>query len=83
MQGKPEGLRCFLIVAWNLVAFVFCGMIICMRNINYQKGALKRSLGIKKGGVLPPGALIAKMNASKVEFKKPLSKKQVAVLGLI
>lgn len=50
---------------------------------NYKLGAIKRKLGIK--GDFQPGDLISKANEKRsiIKTNQPLSKKQVAIRGLI
>jgi len=54
-----------------------------MKKLNYKIGALKRKLKVK--GDFEPGTLISKVNESKglEKLKNPLTKKQVAIMGLV
>lgn len=55
-----------------------------MKKVNYKVGALKRKFGVK--GDFEPGTLISKVNENKAllkEVKPPLSKKQVAIMGMV
>lgn len=54
-----------------------------MKKLNYKIGALKRKLGVS--GDFEPGDLISKVNENKeiIKKKKQLSKKQVAIMGLV
>lgn len=54
------------------------------KKLNYKLGALKRKLKVK--GDFEPGTLISKVNENKAlikKLKKPLTKKQVAIMGLV
>lgn len=55
-----------------------------MKQNNYKLGAIKRKLGVK--GDFEPGTLISKVNENKAllpKLDKPLTKKQVAIMGLV
>jgi hypothetical protein len=55
-----------------------------MKKLNYKVGALKRKFKIK--GDFEPGTLLSKVNENKAllkNLKKPLTKKQVAIMGLV
>lgn len=56
-----------------------------MKKLNYKLGALKRKFKIE--GDFEPGTLISKVNGSKRELLKksnqPISKKQLAIRGLV
>jgi hypothetical protein len=51
--------------------------VLMPKSKNYKLGAIKRSLGIKKPGVLPPGTLLSASKGPK------LTKKKLAIMGLV
>lgn len=56
-----------------------------MKSVNYKVGALKRKFKIE--GDFEPGTLISKVNENKELLKEvvtePMSKKQLAIRGLV
>ncbi len=54
------------------------------KKMNYQTGALKRTLKMKADEKLEPGSLISKMNEMKgINRTKQISKERLSILGLI
>ena len=52
------------------------------KQTNMRRGAMKRSLNIKKKGDLQPGTLIEKFN-KKISSKSISTKKKIAMMGLV